>query len=122
MTDEIVSTDDSVSVDWRRLAEIGVAAVVMPILAFAVGLVDLIAGGVARFIAEAAHWYDVILSTLWGIPAETISAAATETTMWIDGSGILGFLFAIGIVVAAGWVAWNTIEWLIDIAVGVLNL
>lgn len=122
MSGEDLLSEDGTSVDWRRLGEISVAAIMLPIISYVVGLVDLVLSAPVLVLEEFGSFVDEFFSELWEIPLSVVETSVPETIAAIESTGVFALPIAVSIVVVAGFVFYRAMVIVIGLLTGVLNL
>jgi len=122
MSGEDLLSEDGTSVDWRRLGEISVAAIMLPIISYVVGLVDLVLSAPVLVLEEFGSFVDEFFSELWEIPLSVVETSVPETIAAIESTGVFALPIAVSIVVVAGFVFYRAMVIVIGLLTGVFNL
>ena len=122
MSGEDLLSEDGTSVDWRRLGEISVAAIMLPIISYVVGLVDLVLSAPVLVLEGFGSFVDEFFSELWEIPLSVVETSVPETIAAIESTGVFALPIAVGVVVVAGFVFYRAMVIVIGLLTGVLNL
>lgn len=122
MSGEDLLSDDGTSVDWRRLGEISIAAIMLPIISYVVGLVDLVLSAPVLVLEMFGSFVDEFFTELWNIPLSVVETSVGETIQAIESTGVFALPIAVGVVVVAGYVFYRAMEIVIGLLTGVLNL
>ena len=103
MADRFIDPDSGVR--FGRLAESIVAAILFPVIAFWVGLVDMLGSGLVMIIDGLAGFIDSWISRLFEFPQTALGRAGSNTVEWINIiGGPIGFVLAVGVIVLTAFI------------------
>jgi len=117
LVDEIV---DGGSINWVRIARLGVATVAITIIEYVVGLIQLVGDGVDYILLSISGFIAEFVGVTLDIPLDVGSAVVAEFESFLALFGIAAPVVAVVVIVGSGYLVILSISRAFDIVFGVI--
>lgn len=112
---------DGRDVDWTRLGETGAAAIVIGLVSWVVGVIDLLRSGVETALGGFASFVEELIGAILGLPSSTLDSVVSEVAAFLSGFGILAFPLSIVFALVSGFVMFRAVEISLGLLGGALS-